>query len=460
MKLAIFVNQFPVLSQSFVLNQVQGLDVMGIDITVIALTAHHAVNNGEQSQQVDSGDIFSKGKVEYLLNKKFLAGQQGHFRYKKLLHRMASVSWALLNPYNNISQKRRIIKSLNWRYGSSAKSLLLASITSQVKQPLVFDTIVAHFGDCGVLADKLRDIGVLQGKIATIFHGFELSKIRVLADYQQDYQQLFKNTELLLPISNKWQNKLISLGCPAHKIQVHRMGVDLAVFKFKTLKSVKDLAASSSQLKHFINEKINEKISDGRSDKFSEDFSTKVLTLFTVARFTEKKGITYVLQALALLPKDIKVHYFLAGYGELATQLSAEVTTLGLTDSVTLLGPLPQHKVSQWLAMSDVFIQPSVTAEDGDMEGVPVALMEAMAMGTCVISTYHSGIPELITDGESGLLSQERDAAGLAANITQLYQDDGLSEHLRKNARRTIEKIADVEKLNANLVNILQGLNS
>ncbi len=81
---------------------------------------------------------------------------------------------------------------------------------------------------------------------------------------------------------------------------------------------------------------------------------------------------------------------------------------------------------------------PSVTAADGDQEGIPVTLMEAMAAGLPVVSTYHSGIPELVTDNETGLLVPERDAAALADAIERLMIEPGLGERLAENARRFV----------------------
>ncbi|SUI27951.1 colanic acid biosynthesis glycosyltransferase WcaL [Salmonella enterica subsp. enterica serovar Derby] len=83
---------------------------------------------------------------------------------------------------------------------------------------------IAHFGPAGVTAAKLRELGVLRGKIATIFHGIDISSREVLSHYTPEYQQLFRRGDLMLPISELWAGRLKSMGCPPEKIAVSRMG--------------------------------------------------------------------------------------------------------------------------------------------------------------------------------------------------------------------------------------------
>ena len=342
---------------------------------------------------------------------------------------------SLLTGLLRTKTRKSVVTALQARFGHQAKSLLLAAIASRFSTPLSFDVILCHFGQNGVVANKLRHIGVLEGKIATIFHGFDISAKSALVKHQLDYQALFAQTELMLPISDKWKNKLVSLGCEPEKIKVHRMGIDLGLFEFSAQPKPHSQLLLEPQL------------------------SNKCLTLFTVARFSEKKGLEYAIRALTHLPAEVNCHYYIGGFGELEQNLKQLVIELNLTSQVTFLGPLTSVEVKGHMQAADVFIQPSITAENGDMEGVPVAIMEAMAVGVPVISTFHSGIPELITHNEHGLLAEEKDAIALADNINSLYQDNGgLVTKLRQNARLRIEAIADVNKLNEQLVATLSSL--
>ena len=410
MKLAIFVDHFPVASQTFVLNQVTGLIDLGIDVTVVSLNPN--ATSWADYEHLKAYELPSR--TLYLNNGKPWG------KLTRLRKRLGLTLKGLLHPATVL----RTLKALRWwRYSHQGTSLLLASVAAQVPQPLQFDVILCHFGFNGVLADKLRDIGVLEGQITTIFHGYEISAKRALQRYQQDYRGLFVHTALMLPVNDLWQQKLLQLGCPAEKIQVQRMGVDLSLFEFQTKQG-----------------------------------SNPSLQLFSVARFAEKKGLEYGIRALSTLPEGIDFHYSLAGYGELAQSLADLVQELKLSNRVSFLGPLNQSQVIEQMAAADIFLQPSITAVNGDMEGVPVAIMEAMAVGAVVVSTLHSGIPELIIHGEHGLLTTERNVAGLANNISRLYHEPALYAELRVKARQRIEHMADVAKLNQQLLERLEKL--
>jgi colanic acid/amylovoran biosynthesis glycosyltransferase len=414
MKLAIFVDNFPVASQTFVLNQVTGLIDLEVDVTVLSLNSNE--DGWNKYTQLSGYELQIRTLYLNKINEQSLSPLQ------IILSRLGQTIKGFLQSAKSL----RTLKSLRWwRYGYQSKSLLLASIAAQHNQTLSFDVILCHFGFNGVLANKLRDIGVLDGKIVTIFHGYELSAKLALQRYKQDYQSLFKQTSIMLPVNTIWQQKLIELGCQKEKVLVQRMGVDLNLFRFESSHAIGNC-----------------------------------LQLFTVARFAEKKGLEYGLRALALLAENIDFHYKLAGYGELADSLELLVKELQLENKVSFLGSLEQHLVIEQMQAADIFLQPSITATNGDMEGVPVAIMEAMAMGAVVVSTMHSGIPELVIHGQHGLLSEERDVKGLKDNICQLYDDPNLYAQIRLNARNRIEKMASVHKLNQQLLLRLEVLSS
>lgn len=109
--------------------------------------------------------------------------------------------------------------------------------------------------------------------------------------------------------------------------------------------------------------------------------------------------------------------YNILGIGPWERRLKTLIEQLQLEDVVFMPGFKPSHEVKAMLDQADLFLLPSVTGEDGDMEGIPVALMEAMAVGIPVVSTVHSGIPELIDADESGWLVPEKDAFALADTL-------------------------------------------
>lgn len=132
--------------------------------------------------------------------------------------------------------------------------------------------------------------------------------------------------------------------------------------------------------------------------------------LLTVARLVEKKGIQYSIQAVAKVVKKYpQIEYKIAGDGPLKSDMESLIDGLKVNGNVKLLGGKQQGEIIELMKDADIFLAPSVTSNDGDQEGIPVAIMEALAQGLPVISTYHSGIPELVQDGISGFLVPERD---------------------------------------------------
>jgi colanic acid/amylovoran biosynthesis glycosyltransferase len=179
--------------------------------------------------------------------------------------------------------------------------------------------------------------------------------------------------------------------------------------------------------------------------------------LLTVARLVEKKGVEYAIRAVAALREstDRRVEYRILGDGPLRARLEGLVRELGVGDTVKLVGESDQAGVRTAMRRSDVFVAPSVVAEDGDMEGVPVSIMEAMACGLPVVSTLHSGIPELVRDRITGYLVPERDAAALAQALVRLVDEPRLRRKLGMAGRGVVERGYDLDRLNDRLVELL-----
>jgi colanic acid/amylovoran biosynthesis glycosyltransferase len=144
--------------------------------------------------------------------------------------------------------------------------------------------------------------------------------------------------------------------------------------------------------------------------------------ILAVGQLKEKKGFRYLLQAVATLARP-EVRVVIAGDGPLRSELESEIVALGLQDRVTLAGAVPHDEVLRLMQRAAIFVLPAVVAADGDRDGIPNVILEAMAMSLPVISTRHSGIPEAVVDGTTGLLVEPGDAAALAAAIRELLDD-------------------------------------
>jgi len=167
--------------------------------------------------------------------------------------------------------------------------------------------------------------------------------------------------------------------------------------------------------------------------------------IVAVGRLVEKKGFADLIDAVALLhQRGAPAQLSLAGSGPCAAALASQVDALGLGDHVDLLGDVPQHDVLRLLEGGAAFAAPCVVADDGDRDGLPTVIVEAMALGTPCVSTPVTGIGEIVRDGATGLLVPERDPFALADALERLLADGELREQLSCAARVLVESSFDV----------------
>jgi len=162
--------------------------------------------------------------------------------------------------------------------------------------------------------------------------------------------------------------------------------------------------------------------------------------LGSIGRMVEKKGFHQLIKACAILKRQgIAFHLEMAGDGPMKEELQLRVQELGLNAEVSFKGALPHTEVPGWLSALDGFILPCRRDDKGDMDGIPVVLMEAMASGVPVVSTAISGIPELIDDGTTGLLCEAENQDQLAEALKRILGDPELRQTLSKNGRGKVE---------------------
>ena len=161
--------------------------------------------------------------------------------------------------------------------------------------------------------------------------------------------------------------------------------------------------------------------------------------LVTVGRLDPIKGFDTLIPALGLLKRrGVAFRCTVIGEGPQRRELEAQIAAEGLAERVALVGAKPQEFVRAALNDATVFVMPSVTTPEGNQDGIPVALMEAMATAGAVVSTQVSGIPELVHDGRNGLVVAPGDATALADALQRLLGDEGLRHRLGLAARATV----------------------
>lgn len=177
-----------------------------------------------------------------------------------------------------------------------------------------------------------------------------------------------------------------------------------------------------------------------------------------VARLVEKKGLPDLLEACALLrDRGLEFQLGIVGKGNLRNELESLIARRKLRDHVRLLGPHTHGEVLSRYREAHLCVLSAVVGRDGNQEGLPVSIVEALACGLPVVSTPIAGIPEAVLDGYNGLLVPPGDPAALAAALERVMQEPGLYDRLRSNARPSVVDNFDLPRTAAALHQILRG---
>ena len=169
--------------------------------------------------------------------------------------------------------------------------------------------------------------------------------------------------------------------------------------------------------------------------------------ILAVGQLTERKGFRYILDACDILRNlNISFHCNIIGDGE-KKNLMDKYNALNLHRCVSFLGSQPQDVVKSMLQEASIFVLPSIITTNGMREGIPVALMEAMAMELPVVSTKTVGIPELIENGREGFLVEQKNSEQLATALKKLLEDDNLKNKMGKEGRKKVEKYFNISNI-------------
>ncbi|HHD2965219.1 glycosyltransferase [Clostridium perfringens] len=230
-------------------------------------------------------------------------------------------------------------------------------------------------------------------KIPTVvtFHGYDASTLLKYKSYVKTLNKMLNCKNIYgITVSKTMKDELIKIGIDKSKLIPQYIGTDLKFFNSKNKKKLKNK-----------------------------------IKLLQVSRLCEKKGHVYTLRAIRRyidLYED-NIEFTIAGDGPLRKDIENEIKKLNLEKNVIMLGSVNKNEVKDLMSKTNIFVQHSITSVEGDKEGIPITLMEAMAMKIPVISTIHSGIPELVRDGKDGYLVKERDVEDFAKKIRLLVKN-------------------------------------
>ncbi|MEX0685952.1 MAG: glycosyltransferase [Balneolales bacterium] len=243
------------------------------------------------------------------------------------------------------------------------------------------------------------------------FYGYDVMRLPKEFGWKTRYNRLKAQAAHYIAGSEDMKNNLTEMGFPEERIEVIKLGLDMDNISFRP----KQKAG---------------------------------LNLMMVGRMVEKKGYEYALKAVSILKqKNYPVHIDLYGDGSLKPFLKDLCKALDIEDIVTFNGNTPNRTIITELYHHDILLIPSVQAEDGDREGIPQTIVEGMASGIPVIGSYHAGIPELVINGETGLLVKERDELEIAHSIIKLYKNPELVKRIIRKAKVLVKQEHCIHKM-------------
>ena len=268
------------------------------------------------------------------------------------------------------------------------------------------EVVLAEYGN---VANRILPIcKELNLPMVVHFHGYDAATYKVL-EFNNNYQEVFEYVTSIIAVSKVMYVKLLAIGCPERKLILNTYGPN---DEFQKLNPTME----------------NE-------------------TLIGIGRFTDKKAPYYTIIAFKEVVKELpNAQLIIAGDGILKNVCLNLIKMHNLEKNIHLVGIITPEAYRDYLLKARAFVQHSVTAEDGDMEGTPLAILEASSAGVPVIATIHAGIPDVIIHEETGLLVEEHDVNGMAKHMLTLLKDKKLAKEMGKAGKFNIQKNFSMKK--------------
>jgi colanic acid/amylovoran biosynthesis glycosyltransferase len=396
MHIAYVVYRFPQLSESFILDQITGMLDLGQEVGIYAEVGP---TDDPVHPQVEAYKLLERTRYLPGPSRSRLGStrQVGH----ALLAKPGLVGWIMASRKKPLREAIRSLAKVHGFVWPRAPK---------------FDIVHCQFG-C-VAREYWFSKSLWNAKLVVSFRGHDFSSLpRIYGPAL--YEELFQQVDAVTVVCNYAVTKLLELGCPREKLVIHYSGTDLKEFAF------------------------HERIASLRGQ----------VRVLTVARLEESKGLEFALRAMADLihRHRLEVRYGIVGSGSLRGALEGLAASLKIQDKVEFFGALPRPRVRDLMHRYHIFLLPSVTSSDGSQEGIPGSVREAMATGMPVVSTVHSGIPELVADGVSGFLVAERDVEALAERLRDLVTHPEWWSAMGRRGREHVERHFEIRRLNRRL---------
>ena len=287
-----------------------------------------------------------------------------------------------------------------------------------------FDLVHAHFGWSAVPIAQLQDAGFVLAPTVVTFHGTDLNR-KQRVNNRQLYARVFRTVEHMTVGSRFMAEQLLECGIAPDKFDIIPMGIDLSLFN-----PVARTCREATQVR-----------------------------LVTVGRLIECKGITFAIRAVAQLHhKWPGLTLDVIGDGPLLDNLVKLSKRLGIAHVIRFHRSLAHNSVLEILQNSDIYLHPGIVADDGTCEGQGVAILEAEAMGLPIIASRVGGIPDMVEEGQSAFLIQQKDADELAHCIELLMTDPQLRSRMGESGRQFVIQNCDQEVLTDKWISLYDRL--
>lgn len=269
------------------------------------------------------------------------------------------------------------------------------------------DCVLAEYGPTGV--HSLNVIKSLRLPLIVHFFGYDATLHSTIKQYREKYQDVFDYAKYIVVVSTKMKDDLVELGCPLEKIVLSYCGPDNSFFKANP---------------HF-----------------------NTFQFVSVGRFVDKKAPYLTLAAFKnVLEKFDKARLLMIGDGILLSTCKNLAKLWKIDKNVDFIGIKNPSEIFEIFKESIAFVQHSITAENGDSEGTPVAVLDAQAAGIPVISTRHAGIADVILDNITGFLVPEYDVDGMTSNMLRLLEEKGLAKKMGDAGRKRVSTNFSIDK--------------
>ena len=381
LRIGFLTNDFPLVSETFVVTWARGLAARGHTVEVLAAS-------GENPARLPEADV--------------LAGTQGRLRIHRPPRGLGLVPYLREAAGLRPAEAARLILS-EGRPGPHRQGVARAALAARLDR---LDVVHCQFATLGIAALTMERLGALRTR-ALVVHARGYDVTRFPAEAGEDvYRPLFGRADLVIANSEHFRRRVIALGAPPERAVI-----------------------------------IGSPIDTQRFAPPPERPACPPLRILAVGRLVEKKGFADLVEAAGhLRERGVDFVLDVIGDGPLRADLEARAARIGDPDRVRFLGAQPSEAVARALAGAHLLVAPSVTAPDGDQDAPVNTLKEAMATGLPVIGTRHGGIPELIEDGVSGLLVDEHDPAGIADACVALLARQDEWEAMGRAGRARVEE--------------------